>query len=370
MLKYTITVAAALFVLISPASGSELTRVPVDSVGYPLTPGQMEEVARASEERILESGGFPELPEKRIIGGICPHDDHLYAGQTYLALTRMIDVPLVVIIGVSHAARRSGISGKIVFDRYMSWKGPYGEVAVSSVREGVTGALPGELVLVSNELHGKEHSIEGIIPFLQYSMRKETGDATGGRDDAGFEILPILVTFLPGDSFASAVDELSRVLYAEFDERGMILGRDYIVLISSDCVHYGDEGWGGRDHAPFGTGRDGYEKAVSRDIEIVREALTGVITAEKIGIFRDRVDSYEFEWPYKIPWCGVYSIPFGLSLLGRLSEMEGRTLPDGIMIDYSTTLDPGPLDLAGEGTGATNIANLRHWVGFVSVGYW
>lgn len=368
--KITLAAAAALPLLFSSIFGSDLTRVPVDSVGYALTPAQMEEVVRASESRVIGRGGFPELPKGRIIGGICPHDDYIYAGHAYLKLTRQIDIPLVVIIGVSHAARRSGVRGKIVFDDYKAWKGPYGDTGVSSIRDKLIDALPEDIVLVSNELHGKEHSIEGVLPFLQYSSIGPGGKEKGKKDRPGFEILPVLVTFLPGESFDSAVEDLSTALYAELKERNMILGRDYLVLISSDSVHYGDEGWGGRDHAPFGTGREGYEKAVARDIEIVETALTGNLSREKTALFREKVDSFEFEWPYKIPWCGVYSIPFGLSLLCRLSEMEGRDLPDGVMIDYSTSLDPGPLKFIGKGTGATNIANLRHWVGYASVGYW
>ena len=368
--KTIFAAAAALPLFFSSVFGSDLTRAPVDSVGYAVTPAQMEEVVRLSESRVIGRQGFPELPEEKMIGGICPHDDYIYAGHAYLKLTRQIDVPLVVIIGVSHMARRSGVRGKIVFDDYKSWKGPYGDIDISLFGDKLIDSLPEDIVLVSNELHGKEHSIEGILPFLQYPGIGAGDEDKRKKDHSGFEILPVLVTFLPGESFDSAVEDLSRALYAELKELNMTLGRDYLVLISADCVHYGDEGWGGRDHAPFGTEKEGYEKAVSRDIEIVETTLTGTLSKDKIDLFRETVDSFEFEWPYKIPWCGVYSIPFGLSLLCRLSEMEGRDLPDGVMIDYSTSLDPGPLKFNGKGTGATNIANLRHWVGYASVGYW
>ncbi|MBN2070018.1 MAG: AmmeMemoRadiSam system protein B [Candidatus Krumholzibacteriota bacterium] len=349
--------------------GADPVRVPVDSVGYATTSGQMDEVVRLSMERIDEGGGAIDLPRGKMLGGILPHDDYIYAGPACLKLTREIDAPLAVIVGVSHRARRLGIRGKIVFESYRAWKGPYGEIPVSSIRESLIESLPGEIVMVNDDLHRDEHSIEGILPFLQYSCRRGSGDEKEikGRK---LEILPLLVTFFEEENFDAAAEEFSAALGREFEKKGMKIGRDYIILISSDCVHYGDEEWGGRNHAPFGTGKDGYEKAVARDIDIVKTTLAGKLTPEKIKIFRERIDSFEFEWPYKIPWCGVYSIPFGLSLISRLSAMEGRDAPVGVMLDYSTSLDPGPLLFEGEGTGATNIANLNHWVGYTSVGYW
>lgn len=196
--KMIFAAAAAVPLLFSSVFGSDLTRVPVDRVGYAVTPEQMEEVVRISESRVIGLKGFPDLPEERMIGAICPHDDYIYAGHAYLKLTRKIDVPLVVIIGVSHGARRSGVRGKIVFDDYKSWKGPYGDIDVSLIRDDLIDVLAEDIVLVSNELHGKEHSIEGMLPFLQYARIGADDEGKRREDPAGFEILPILVTFLPG----------------------------------------------------------------------------------------------------------------------------------------------------------------------------
>ncbi len=363
-------VSAFLSILSLPARGSECVRMPVDSVGYAILPGQMDEVIRKSEKVIRERGGMPTTPGSSLIGGICPHDDYIYAGPAYVKLMKHVDVPLVVLIGVSHGARRAGIQGKLVFDDYTAWKGPYGEIPVSPVRNALLDFLPEEIILVSNELHGREHSLEGLLPFLQYPGFSCHADGDRKGFVPVFEILPVLITFFSGDSIDSVVGIFARSLHNELKKRNMKLGRDYVVLISADCVHYGDEKWGGRNHAPFGTTKDGYEKAVARDIDIVRTALTGKMDDEHVCIFRKRVDSFEFEWPYRIPWCGVYSIPFGIKLLLRLSEMEGRGAPVGKELDYSTSLDPGALEFDVPGMGATNIATLRHWVGYTSVGYW
>ena len=77
------------------------------------------------------------------------------------------------------------------------------------------------------------------------------------------------------------------------------------MLISADCVHYGDEEWGGGGYAPFGTGSEGYDKGTAQDIDIARTTLEGPLSAEKIAGFRERVERDDLEQPYKVTWCGV-----------------------------------------------------------------
>lgn len=345
-------------------------RSPVDSVGYATAVSQVEAIVSAAEGYMAgRRGEEPALPAGPMIGGICPHDDYIYAAPAYVKLLRNLEARLVVLVGVSHSARREGIRGKVVFDTFRAWKGPYGEVPVSSIRDDIIGAMPPDLVLASEKLHAVEHSLEGLIPFIQYPWpggpaAEEQG---GGRR---VEILPVLVTMLPGGSFQDAAGAFAEALRVQMEKRRMKLGRDVAIIISADCVHYGDEEWGGRNYAPFGTGREGYRKAVEQDIDIATSTLSGRIDGRKIEAFRGRVDSGEFQNPYIIPWCGVYSIPFGMSVIAGLCAPEGREAPLGVMLDYSTSLDPGRIDAGLSGLGATNIATLRHWVGYTAVGYW
>ncbi|MBU8921671.1 MAG: AmmeMemoRadiSam system protein B [Bacteroidales bacterium] len=371
----SIVVSAIVPVIVASASGvaggegGDHIRIPVDSIGYALDPSQVEAVVSASIENPDNlsgpGAGFPDSP---MIGGICPHDDYVFAGAAYVKLMKNVKAPLAILIGVSHRARRIGIQGRLVFETFSAWKGPYGDVPVSGIREDIIAALPPEMVMINDSLHAGEHSLEGLIPFLQYPWDNVDGNDI---DDPGkIEILPVLVTRLAGEKFQATAEAFAGVLHRELDRRGLRPGFDYTVIISADCVHYGDEGWGGRNYSPYGTGREGYEKAVAEDMDIISTVLMGQLDGEKIKGFRDRVDSYEFEWPYKIPWCGVYSIPFGLEILSRLCELEGRRPPSGIMLDYGTSLEPGIHDIDAGGLGATNIATLRHWVGFTSIGYW
>lgn len=363
------TAAAVLAVWMTaalPGRGTtERVRVPVDTVGYAATPAQVEAVVTAAERMI--AAGLPAADGttggagSALTGAIVPHDDHAYAGPYAVAALRGIRAPLVVLFGVAHRARMIGLEGRLVFDDFDAWRGPYGDMPVSPLRERLIEALPEAMVLVSGEIHAAEHSLEALVPILQFPRFPR---APGRR-----EILPILVTRQPGDSFERAVEATAAAMAAIFAGAGLEMGEDVAMVISADCVHYGDEGWGERDYAPFGTGRDGYDRAVAQDLDIARSTLTGPVTGERLRLFRERVERDDVEWPYRVTWCGVYSIPFGLAVLERLAALEGRPVPAGTLLGYGTSVEPGPLDVEGTGPGRTAPNTLHHWVGYVSVGY-
>jgi predicted class III extradiol MEMO1 family dioxygenase len=398
--------ALSAFVLImvdAGAAGRETVRrvrCPVDTLGYATTPAQVEAVVGFADS--IESALYASNAVKRsklsgdgMIGAICPHDDYLYAGHVYVHAIREIEAPLVILFGVSHTARRRKIQDVLIFDSHTAWVGPYGECPVSPMRESVTARLPEEMVLVSDEIHAEEHSLEAFIPFLQYYDRPGRGggapsrerEGYGGRTDAeggggnegepagrkrsrALEILPILVTRINRDAYTEAVHSLAAALFEEIRSRGWRLGRDVFVLISADCVHYGDDKWGGRNYAPFGTGKEGHARGVDQDLDIISSSLTGTLSVERIARFSEKVERDDFQWPYKVTWCGVYSIPFGLRVLLRMTELTGRDAPEGVMLRYATSIDREKLPLEYTGLGVTNINTPRHWVGYAAIGYW
>ena len=337
-------------------------RQPYDTIGYATTPAQMARVVELSDS-IIGAGalpfGFPSGfgGKGAMMGAIAPHDDYIYAAPYYALVFERLEANLVILFGVAHKARRVGLEGKLVFDDFSGWRGPYGVTPVTPLREKVIELLPPEIVLVDGSFHASEHSLEAFIPFIQRYL---------GTD---VEILPVLVTRFAGDSFAAATAAMRRALAAVLEKERKRLGGNTAVLISADCVHYGDEDWGGRNYAPFGTGREGYEKATAQDLDIARSTLEGPLSAEKIAAFRGRVERDNLEWPYKVTWCGVYSIPFGLTVLEGLSEAQGLGAPVGHLLGYGTTLEPGALPLPDTGPWATAGATERHWVGFMGMGY-
>ena len=337
-------------------------RVQKDTIGYATRPGQVEALVRLVDSLeapryASNAEAFPLMKKSPMIGAICPHDDYLYAGRGYVHVMREIRAPRVILFGVSHTARRRGIHDKLIFDDFTAWKSAYGACPVSPIREEIIAALPAGLVLVNDTIHSEEHSLEGFIPVLMHYV-------------SGVEIVPILVTRLSGDRLVNAADTLASVISIIMGKHRWKLGKDVVILVSADCVHYGDEEWGGRNYAPFGADETGYAKGVAQDRDVVRSSLTGALSREKIGVFREKVDSNDFQQPYKITWCGVYSIPFGLSVLERLSELAGGKSPRGFMLIYGTSVDPPRLPLEHVGLAATAIATLHHWVGYTAIGYW
>jgi AmmeMemoRadiSam system protein B len=346
----------------SAAAPASSIRAQKDTIGYATRPDQVDALVKLVDSLeaaryASNAAAFPQMKQEPMIAAICPHDDYLYAGRGYVHVMRFVKAPRVILFGVSHTARRRGIQDKLIFGDFSAWKVGGRTCPVSPVRDEIIAALPPAVVLVNDTIQSEEHSLEGFVPMLMHYVPK-------------IEIVPILVTRMSGPDFDAAADTLASVIARIMNGHGWKLGTDVQILISADCVHYGDEDWGGRNYAPFGTGEKGYEKGVAQDRDVIRSSLVGSLSPARIGVFRNMVENDDFQQPYKITWCGVYSIPFGLNVLDRLCAREKRAAPDGFMLVYGTSLAPPKLPLAHTGLGVTAIATERHWVGYTAIGYW
>jgi AmmeMemoRadiSam system protein B len=87
----------------------------------------------------------------------------------------------LILIGVAHKAARLGIEDSLVFDTFTHWKGPWKTVPVSPAREEIFTLLNDKFAIISNTLHKVEHSLEAMIPFLQY-FNKDINRANSGSD--------------------------------------------------------------------------------------------------------------------------------------------------------------------------------------------
>ncbi|MCW8984926.1 MAG: AmmeMemoRadiSam system protein B, partial [Thermoanaerobaculales bacterium] len=227
------------------------------------------------------------------IGGICPHDDHLYASRVYVHLTERITAPRVLLIGVFHRAQSWELQDRIVFDAFDAWHGPWGKIEIDPIREELVASLRPESFVIDNVMHCREHSLEAILPFLQRGHPDRT-------------IVPILVPHMGWDRMTELTDELSTALASIMQENGWRLGTDIAVVVSSDAVHYGPD----FNHAPFGTDTEAYDRAVARDLQLVDENLSGPLESAKLHrLLEALVDPETLE--YRLPWCGRFSIPFG-----------------------------------------------------------
>jgi len=333
-----------------------------DAVGFVTTAAQMDSVLEQC--RALAAPRCADLYARNgwddntsFSAAVCPHDDYYYAGRLYALLTPHIRAKTVILFGVFHKARAFDCRDRLVFDSFAKWRGPYGPVTPSPLREALLARLPAQDVIVDNDMQTVEHSVEAIVPWLQAQNRD-------------VEIVSILVPYMDWSTMDRLAGEVSTALAAIMQEKGWKPGRDIAVVASADAVHYGDAGWGGSNFAAFGTSPEGYMKAVERDRNLADSDLAGVVHRSALHDFLYTcVDSTDVTH-YTLTWCGRFSVPFGLDVASRLNEAMTGHLLTGTVLDYGTSLEEVSLDLDRiPGLGATAPNNLHHWVGYAAVGY-
>ena len=180
---------------------------------YPSDPKDL----RHMIETLMEQAGANEA-EKRIVSCVAPHAGYIYSGNvaayTYKALkqTRNIRrVGVFVIVGPNH----TGCGYPVSVSGGDQWATPLGKVA-NDKELAETIARLGNFT-IDEEAHKSEHSVEVQLPFLQFTVDK-----------------PRCVFICMGDqSYRSAV-----ALEDAISEAGAVLGRQILVIASSDFNHY------------------------------------------------------------------------------------------------------------------------------------
>ncbi len=336
---------------------SNTVRGLVDTVGYAHTPQQMDSIM-ARIMRIQNKEYNEHLKFKGLgpaVAVLCPHDDYAYVGELYPATLQNIKAGTVILFGVAHKAKKFHLENKLVFDSYGYWSGPYGKVPVSPLREEILDKMPPGMAVVHDSMQTIEHSVEGIIPFLQYFNKK-------------VQIVSILVPYMSYNRMSEISDTLSGVLKDILNKKGLKLGKDVAFVMSSDAVHYGDEDWGGSNFAYYGTSCTSYKDAREHEIEVLH-TIAGPLNKEKIRKFTQlTVDDFDYH-KYKWTWCGRYSVPLGLLTVNSLKEkLTGEPLR-GRTIGYTSSLVNMPLPVKDIGMGVTAPAYDHHWVGYAAVRY-
>ena len=288
-----------------PVQNSRLRiRKAVDTVGFAHEGRQMDSVmarildtqmALLSKARSMK--GNENIDTWRI--AVCPHDDYSYVGYLYPAILENVKAKTIFLIGVAHKAKQLGLEDRIIFESFNRWKSPYGMVRVSSLRQDIISHLPENFYIVSDSMHMIEHSLEALIPYLQFYNNE-------------IEIIPILVPYMSIERMEQIAQLLAYAIKEVAMGYHMTWGKDFAMVISNDAVHYGDDDWGGRNYAPYGADSSGYKQAVDHEKEIMDNCLTGEVNPGKIAHFvryTVKEDNYK---EYKWTWCGRYSVPFGL----------------------------------------------------------
>ena len=161
--------------------------------------------------------------------------------------------------------------------------------------------------------------------------------------------------------------DLAGVITKIMKERHLTWGKDLAIIISTDAVHYGDQGWGGANLAYFGADSVGYRKAVQHEYEII-STLVGPLDTAKIHKFVHYTVQDTNYMEYKWTWCGRYSVPMGLLTAYYMSKRLNEPL-HGVLLGYANSIDHPMLQVKDLGMDTTAIANIHHWVGYAAIGY-
>jgi AmmeMemoRadiSam system protein B len=348
----TINILLSILFLTSGIVMAQTVRPIRDNVGFSWKANEMNELmAYLSKHNKITKVGSHEL-----IAGISPHDDYLYAGNIYYTLYPNIKTKEVVIFGVTHGTVRKAMNDPrnvLIFDDYDEWHGPYGNVKVSPLRDYIKNKLDKDYQMISDKAQDIEHSIEALVPFLQYYNRD-------------IEITPIMVTGMPYDRMEKICKQLSDIISGYIKENHLQLGKDIFFLISTDANHYGED----FDNAPYGLDEAAHKKATDRDKEIGNKIFNGELTTAKV---KELTDDF---WPeLKVNkicplWCGKYPIPFGLmTTINIVNEVSGKKIT-GKFLGYSDSWTEGVIPIYHTNMGLTAPFSLKHWVGYAAAGFY
>lgn len=173
---------------------------------YPLDPGELEEAVGLYLAAAAADGPAP----KAIIA---PHAGYIYSGAVAASAYALLRpakslIRRVVLIGPAHRVPFAGLALPAA-DRFAT---PLGEVPID--RDAVARIADLPQVSVIEDAHGREHSIEVHLPFLQAVLDE-------------FTLLPLVA----GGASAAQVAEVLELLWG---------GEETLIVISSDLSHYHD----------------------------------------------------------------------------------------------------------------------------------
>ncbi len=178
------------------------------SVAGQFYPGAADTLANTIEALITNAQVRPTLRPKALI---VPHAGYVYSGSVAASAFRLLQplreqIKRVVLLGPAHRLYLRGIA----LPSANAFETPLGLVPVdhSAVKQILN--MPG--VLVSDEAHALEHSLEVQLPFLQQLL-------------SDFSLLPLVI----GDA---SPEQVAAVLDTLWD------GPQTLIVVSSDLSHY------------------------------------------------------------------------------------------------------------------------------------
>ncbi len=202
-------------------------------IRHPIAAGSFyeasEKACRASLAKCIpEKIDSADLPQ-RILAGIVPHAGWVFsgpqAGEVFRSIAQQAQPEVFVLFGAMHRGM-SGLGGMFADG---AWRTPLGDALIDErLAERILGGT--NLIERNAGIHEEEHSLEVIVPFIQYLF----GEA---------KILPIAVP--PTDQAHEIGQAVGQILASE--------QAPVVCIGSTDLTHYGP----GYGFTPQGPGQEG-----------------------------------------------------------------------------------------------------------------
>lgn len=350
MRKIFFTLIAVIICSSMTISFSQSIRPIRDNVGFCWNADEMNSFIKY----LSKTADSQKFPADNLIAGISVHDDYLYAGKVYYPLYKLIKTKEVVIFGVTHGTVRQALgsmSKVLIMDEFDKWRGPYGYVEISPLREIIKSKLPKDEFIVSNKAQTIEHSIEALIPFLQYFNRD-------------IKITPIMVTPMTSGRMDSVSANLAKIISDYIISKNLKPGKDIFFLISTDANHYGED----FDNSPYGMDAAAHKIGTDNDKRILHTYLDGMIGPMQIKSLTNELWPSEDKSRITPLWCGRYPVPFGLLTISNVvNDLKLGTL-HGKVFKYSDTFTEKVLPFKNSGMGITAVFSYKHWCGWFTEG--
>ncbi len=263
-----------------------------DITRHPVAAGMFYENRRESlleqiRSLFLHPIGPGKLPQeggksRESIGYISPHAGYIYSGpvaaHTYYWLSRERKPETIIIIGPNH----TGLGPAVSMAPWREWETPLGKIPVDTELRDFL-ARKSTLIYPEYSAHLYEHSIEVQLPFIQYIYGSEV------------KILPIAVL--------NQIPPIAEKLAVELDEALEKLGRDAVIIASTDMTHY-----------------EPHEKAVEKDMGAFERIRT-----------LDHKSLFEYLIKNNVSMCG----PLGVMVLMIEAKRKGAGEPQ--LLKYATS---------------------------------
>lgn len=173
-------------------------------------PASADELSR-DVRRFMENAvsGRSDVPAPKVL--IAPHAGYVYSGSiaasAYARVASLADsIDRVVLLGPAHRVHIQGLA----LPATAQFKTPLGAIDIDQAAVDAVATLP--QVIVSDEAHAQEHSLEVHLPFMQQVLGE-------------FKLVPFVV----GSATPAQVAEVLEILWG---------GAETLIVISSDLSHY------------------------------------------------------------------------------------------------------------------------------------